>query len=240
MVAVVHLVTLGWITSSILGAFYIVGPLALRMPLRPGWRDRVAFGSYVAGVSGMVWHFWIGEYSGMAWSAVLVVWTVLHVGIRAWAGLLQAPVPWPVKLHVALAFANMVAACLFGIALGLNRMFGWFTWSPMSAGFAHAHLAAVGWAVMMVVGLSYRLIPMIVPAAMPTGSSMARSALLLEIGVVSLVFGLLRNSTWVTAAALLIVAGVASFAQHVRRIVKHKLPPPAAPPGRRTSRFSGC
>ena len=29
MVALVHLVTLGWITSSILGAFYIVGPLAL-------------------------------------------------------------------------------------------------------------------------------------------------------------------------------------------------------------------
>ena len=34
MVALVHLVTLGWITSSILGAFYIVGPLALRMPRR--------------------------------------------------------------------------------------------------------------------------------------------------------------------------------------------------------------
>src|SRR5262245_24017601 len=69
MIAIVHLVTLGWITSSILGAFYIVGPLALRMPLRPGWRDRVAFGSFAAGASGIVSHFWIGEYSGMAWSA---------------------------------------------------------------------------------------------------------------------------------------------------------------------------
>ena len=35
MIAIVHLVTPGWITSSILGAFYIVGPLALRLPLRP-------------------------------------------------------------------------------------------------------------------------------------------------------------------------------------------------------------
>ena len=39
MIAVVHLVTLGWISGSILGAFYIVGPLALRLPLRPGWRE---------------------------------------------------------------------------------------------------------------------------------------------------------------------------------------------------------
>jgi hypothetical protein len=46
MIAVVHLVTLGWISGSILGAFYIVGPLALRLPLRPGKRDRVAFGAF--------------------------------------------------------------------------------------------------------------------------------------------------------------------------------------------------
>ena len=69
MVALVHLVTLGWITSSILGAFYIVGPLALRMPLPAGTLDRLAFAAYAGGVAGMVSHFWIGEYSGMAWSA---------------------------------------------------------------------------------------------------------------------------------------------------------------------------
>ena len=52
MVALVHLVTLGWITSSILGAFYIVGPLALRMPLPAGPLDRLAFAGYAGGVAG--------------------------------------------------------------------------------------------------------------------------------------------------------------------------------------------
>ena len=33
IVAIIHLVTLGWISGSILGAVYIVGPLALRMPM---------------------------------------------------------------------------------------------------------------------------------------------------------------------------------------------------------------
>ena len=110
MVALVHLVTLGWITSSILGAFYIVGPLALRMPLPAGTLDRLAFAGYAGGVAGMVAHFWIGEYSGMAWSGGLVIAAVLHVAIRAWTGLAAAPIPWPVKLHVALAFANMLGA----------------------------------------------------------------------------------------------------------------------------------
>lgn len=33
MLAVTHLVTLGWISASILGSIYIVGPLAFRTPL---------------------------------------------------------------------------------------------------------------------------------------------------------------------------------------------------------------
>jgi hypothetical protein len=230
MVAVVHLITLGWISSSILGAFYIVGPLALRMPLPSGWRDRTAFGSFVLGVSGMVAHFWIGEYGGMAWSAALVIAGVLHVAVRAWRGLAASPVPGAVKIHVALAFANMLAASVFGIVVGLNRMFAWFAWSPMSAAFAHAHLAAIGWAVMMVVGLSYRLIPMIVPAAMPTTPALVRSAILLEAGVIVLATGLVRNAGWTPLGALLVLGGLASFVAQVRAIVQRKLPSPAALP----------
>ena len=34
MLAVVHLLTLGWITSHILGALYLIAPMALRTRLR--------------------------------------------------------------------------------------------------------------------------------------------------------------------------------------------------------------
>jgi hypothetical protein len=218
MIALVHLVTLGWISSSIIGAFYIVGPLALRLPLPAGRADRLAFVSYVLGVSGMVSHFWIGEYTGMAWSAGLVIVAVVYVAVRAWRGLTGSPAPWPVKLHVAFAFTNIIGAGLFGIVVGLNRLTGWFAWSPLSAAFAHAHLAAVGWAVMMVVGLSYRLI------------SMARSAILLQAGVIVLVIAVLRNAAWTALSAVLILAALASFVSHVRSIVRTRRPPPAALP----------
>ena len=230
MVAVVHLVTLGWISASILGAFYIVGPLALRLPLRPDWRDRLGFVAFAAGVLGMVAHFWIGEYTGMVWSALPVAAAVVHVGVRAWRGLPASPAPWPVRLHVALAFANMILASAFGMLVGLNRIFGWLPWSPLSAAFAHAHLAAVGWAVMMVVGLSYRLIPMIVPAEMPTGPSLAISAVLLEIGTLGLAAALVSAPGWSPVAALVIVAGIGAFVMQVWKIVTRKLPPPVALP----------
>jgi hypothetical protein len=228
MVALVHLVTLGWISSSILGAFYIVAPLALRMAFRPGIADRIAWLAYAGGVSGMVTGVWMGEYRLMAWSAVPVTGTLLFVSVRAWWGLPRAPVPWPVKLHVALAFANVVGAAAFGIVIGVTRAHGGESWAPLPAAFAHAHLAAIGWAVMMVVGLSYRLIPMIVPAAMPTSASMAWSAVLLEIGVIGLTFSLLSQSAWTPFCGAVAVAGLAVFVAHVRGIVQHKMPPPAA------------
>lgn len=230
MTALVHLVTLGWISGSILGAFYIVGPLALRLPLRPGRLDRIAFVSFAAGTIGMVASFWTGAYQELGWSAVLVMAAVGFVAQRAWRGLRHARVPWPVTLHVSLAFGNMLLAGALGIVMAMNRVSGWLPLSPQSGAFAHAHLAAVGWAMMMVVGLSYRLIPMIVPAAMPAGSSMAASAILLQAGLAVLVIALVSGSPWTAVGALVIVAGLSSFVARVRWIVAHRLPPPPALP----------
>jgi hypothetical protein len=230
MAALVHLVTLGWISGSILGAFYIVGPLALRLPMRPGPIDRLVFVAFATGVILLVERLWTGTYHGIAWPAVLVMAAVLHVAVRAWIGLARAVVPWPVKLHVVLSFANMLAASVLGLVVGLNRVYGWYAWPPLSAAWAHAHLAAIGWAVMMVVGIGYRLIPMILPAAMPTRSTLAVSAVLLEAGVLVLAVALLQQSAWAIVGGLLVVGGFASFATQVHAMVGHRLPAPAALP----------
>jgi hypothetical protein len=178
----------------------------------------------------MVSHFWIGEYDGMAWSAGLVTGAIGWVAFRACRGLPRASAPWGVKLHVALAFLNILAAAVLGILIGLDRSRGVLGWSPLASTFAHAHLAAVGWATMMVVGLAYRLIPMILPAAMPTGRSLALSAVLIEGGLLVVVAALIRGSAWLPLGGLLIVAGLASFVAQIRRTLKRRLPrPPALP-----------
>lgn len=232
IVAIVHLLTIAWLSGSILGSFYIVAPLALRVPMPGGKGDWIAFASFVAGTSGMVSHFWINTYDGMAWSATLVTAAIAWVGARGCRGLPQSSAPWPVTLHVALAFVNMLAAAALGILIGFDRSRGVLGLSPLAAMFAHAHLAAVGWAAMMVVGLSYRLIPMILPAAMPAGTSLAISAILIEAGLAVLVATLLTASSLTWTGALLIVAGLVSFVTHIRRTVAHRMPRPPALPAR--------
>jgi hypothetical protein len=229
MVALVHLVTLAWLSGSILGSFYIVGPLALRLAMPAGRGDWAAFALFVCGTVGMVGHFWINTYDGMAWSAGLVTAAIAWVAWRAWRGLPGSAAPWPVALHVRLAFGNILVAALLGILIGLDRTRGFLGVSALAATFAHAHLAAIGWVTMMVVGLSYRLI---VPAAMPAGRGPALSAVLIEGGVAILVIALLASPAWVPAGAGLIAAGLASFVVQIRKTLQHRLPRPPALPRR--------
>jgi hypothetical protein len=231
MIALVHLITVGWISGSILGALHIVAPLALVLPLPVGRTDWVAFFSFAAGLAGMVAHFWLGSYEGMAWSAGMVTATILWLAIRVAGRLPRADAPWPIGLHVGLAFANILVAAGAGMLIGVNQSRG-FLASPLALMFAHVHLAAVGWATMMVVGLGYRLIPMFLPAAMPRGARLAVSALLLEAGLVVIAWTLLSGSAWLAVGAVLIAGGFASFVNVIRAVVKQRMPRPPALPRR--------
>jgi hypothetical protein len=232
MVALVHLLTLGWLTSSILGSLYIVGPLALRAPMRVGKAEWAAFAAFVIGASGMISHFWINSYDGMAWSAPLVIGAVTWVVLDVVGGLRASTIHWAVRLHVVLALINILAAAALGMVLGLDRSRGFLSISPLASMFAHAHLAAVGSVAMLVFGLSYRLIPMMLPAAMPSGGSLALSAILLETGLAVLTVQLMIESSFVWVGAVIIVGGVVSFVVQVRRMLKHRLPRPPALPRR--------
>jgi hypothetical protein len=194
--------------------------------------DWTAFASFVLGAIGMVSHFWINTYDGMAWSAVLVAGAVAWVARRLFPGLRGGRVPWGVRLHVTLAFINIFTAAAFGMLIGFDRSRSYLSVSPLQTMFAHAHIAAVGWVLMLVIGLSYRLIPMVLPAAMPSGGSLALSAILLEAGLTILTLQLLAESPHLWLGALLVAAGVASFVVRVRAMLAHRLPRPPALPAR--------
>lgn len=228
MLAIVHLVTLGWITSSILGSLYIVGPVALRTHLRATWLDYTAFAFVLIGVTGMVAHFWIEEYGGMAWSAATVALGILIVGVRALGALRRSPVPGAVTAHIALAFANIAGAATMGVLLGFDKVHHFLPGYVLTNVFAHAHLAAIGWASMMVVGVAYRLLPMVLPSAVPEGRSIWISAVLLETGVVGLFVALLRRSALVAAFAPIVVAGFVAFFTRVAWMLRHARPRPPA------------
>ena len=230
MLAVVHLVTLGWISSSILGSIYIVGPLALRMPLPARGPDYAAFAGFAVGVVGMTSHFWLDLPSGMAWGAGLTALAMSYVAARGIVNLWTAPVPLEARLPVALALLNVIVAALLGGLLAVDKVSPILRINHLDAVFAHAHLAALGWGTMMVVGAGYRILPMILPAAMPRGFWAYASGLLLEAGVVGIVWGFFAGGRGLAVAGALAVAGIGCFLSRVVWMLGNRRPAPSALP----------
>jgi hypothetical protein len=228
LLAIVHLITLGWISCSILGALYIAAPIALRTPIRVRRTDYGACALIVIGITGMVAHFWLDRPSGMAWSASTVAAGVLVAAARLVPPVASAPIPAAVRAHVTLAFANIGGAAAMGVLIGFDKVHHFLGGFVLSNVFAHAHLAAIGWASMMVVGVGYRLLPMVLPSAMPAGTMMWMSALLIEAGVVGLFASLLLRAVTTPIFAVTIVAGIAAFLSRVVWMLRHRRTPPPA------------
>jgi hypothetical protein len=222
LAGIVHLVTLGWITMSILGALYLVGPLALRMPMPAARGDTAAFASAAIGIIGMVAHFWIEDFSGMAWSGMMVGLAIVFVGTRVVRRLRPATIPGAVKVHIALAFANITAAATMGVLLAFDKDHHFLPGFVLANVVAHAHFAAIGWASMMVVGIGYRLLPMVLPADIPRARSLYVSAVLLEVGAIGLFVTLLTRSSLTPLFAAVTIGGFAAFAAHVARMLKRR------------------
>lgn len=229
LIAVLHLVTLGWITGSILGALYIVAPLAFGLPFRAGRGDVAAALGFWLGTAGVVSGFWLGRFAIVGFASVPVLGALAFIGARWLWRLPMARVPWGVSLHVELAFLNVFVAGAAGGLMAVNRLAGQFRWAPPALASAHGHLAALGWATMMIFGVGYRLIPMFLPAAMPAGRGLGVSAVLLEIGTLWLAMSLAAG--WSAGPPMLLVlAACAAFFWWIRRTLRDRRPPPVELP----------
>lgn len=230
MLLVVHLVTVGWITSSILGALYLIGPMALRTAMPTDEADRRIAYLYVIGSAGIVLHFLTQASWGVGLSGLIVLFCVGWVGRKLLPSLLAtsghaAPAPG-VKLHFVLAFANFGLAAATGALIAFDRVLELLPGYRLAQVAAHAHLAFLGWATMMVMAAGYRLLPMFLPSQMPSGARLIASGLIYEAGVVVLFVALLAQAeAWTSAGAVLTVLGIAAFFAHVAWMKLHPRTP---------------
>lgn len=223
---VTHLFTLGWLTITIFGALYQLLPVALGAPIRSRRTGHVSFallapgaGLFAAGVAANAMPL---HHAGVALVGGGVV---LGVGNVA-ASLPRArsrDVTWAAVL-LAVSFLTLTLG--LGIALLHNLHTGFIAAARVRVLAIHLHVAIVGWALIMIVGVSHRLLPMFLLAHGADTRWTRRSLTLLAAGVPVLGLGLALTSrvlSW-TGAALL-AGGLSCFlrqarAFHARRIRK--------------------
>jgi hypothetical protein len=218
LLALAHMVTLGWVTLAIMGASYQLIPIVLERQI---WSVRLArwqFAFLIAGIVGMVGHFAIGRSSGLVWGASLVglgiashlVNVTLTVrGLRRWT--------FTARL-VTLALVGLGLTALFGLALTVDKLWKFLPGALFANLHAHIHLALLGWVLPMVIGVAARVYPMFLLAREPDGWVGHAQLWGLALGVPVLVVGLLVERAAATVVGALLVG--ATVAGHLGWVVE--------------------
>lgn len=245
VIAVTHLFVLGFITTVVMGAMYQLVPVALETRLFSERLARWQFAFHVCGFVGMVAMFWIWDLKQVGhFGSVLAVgvamfaynlgrtlwrvprWTVVATGIASalvwlcltvFMGLLVAAGKCTYESVEEMTPAGplwMALKALQATARGINRF------DAVGVMHAHAHLGVVGFFVMMIISVSYKLLPMFLLSDLQSERRARASIWLLNLALVGLFFTIALRSPWKWLPAVMGAAAVGAYAGEIVSILR--------------------
>src|SRR5262249_53878496 len=153
----------GFLTSIIMGVLLRLAPRALGVEPRSRRLALLQCGLFLLGASGMITHFALADWVGLASAAPLVLLAALLQAFN-FSGVFRRAAGGDVTaLYVAAALANLALAASLGFVYGSLRAWGLgfgTAETPLLARLGvHLLLAVGGWVATMILGLQHKLLP---------------------------------------------------------------------------------
>jgi hypothetical protein len=161
ILAITHMAALGWGTMIILGASYQLIPVVLETDLYSEKLAWISFAFFLPGMVALVYSFWVfvpGIH--MQCGAVLLLLAVILFTVNVY---LTAKKKKQQTIHEDFIFSACLCLC-FTVALGAALVFNFtmpvFPQDQLHFLKIHAHLGLIGWFLLMLIGVSSKLVPM--------------------------------------------------------------------------------
>ncbi|HEV2456051.1 MAG TPA: hypothetical protein VGY98_17440 [Verrucomicrobiae bacterium] len=213
-VAITHLFVLGWLCSIVMGAMYQLVPVALETKLYSERLIILQFACHVAGFMGMVlaFHSWSMKFIGwfgsvFAAGICLFIYNIVRTLLRItkWNVVAFSVASALVWAGLTITAGLLIAAAKTGHA---NFM---FRFNPIGAMHVHAHLGIIGFFMMLIVGVSYKLIPMFTLSELQNKTRAAVSIGLLNIGLAGSLLSILLQSALKPVFAMFVIIALAIY-----------------------------
>ncbi len=213
---VTHCFTLGWLSMTIFGALYQLLPVALGVSIRSERAGHLSFWAFAPGValfaSGVAFTSATLRYVGIGLMTVAIVCVVVNVALSL-RKVVARDVIWAA---VAIAISFLTVTLILGTLLAQNLQSGFLGDWRAHALATHLHVALLGWILVMIIGISHRLLPMFLLAHTADIRWTRRALGLVAVGVVILGCGLASIHTipnvplpWI--GLVLVEAGIACY-----------------------------
>lgn len=212
IIAVAHLFILGWLGSVSMGALYQLVPVALETQLYSERMARWHYGLHLVGFLGMVAMFWRWDMKQVGHFGSIFAFGVMFFVYNLARTLLRIPRWTVVAFGIASALFWLGATVFFGLFLASAKCWPQINpFDPIASMHAHAHLGVLGFFVMLLIAVAYRLIPMFTLGELRSPRRAIASIVLLNVGLPGLVTTILLGHPARLAFGGLIISGLACF-----------------------------
>ncbi|MBI5388657.1 MAG: hypothetical protein HZA90_28685 [Verrucomicrobia bacterium] len=220
VVALTHVFTLGFITTIIMGAMYQLVPVALETKLYSEKLAKWHFAFHVVGVAGVVWNFWVWDMKQVGHFGSAVAVGIVLFAINLGRTLARIPRWNVIAAGVASALFWLVLTMLAGLYAAASKSWNFSPFSHLAFMHGHAHLGGLGFFSMMIVSVSYKLVPMFALSDIQNERRAWASVLLLNAGLAGLFTTIILASRWKLAFALVVIAALVLYGLEMRAILR--------------------
>ncbi len=221
VLALVHIVTLGWLTMIVMGATMQLAPVILVSSLRGATMARAQDPLSLVGVVALVSGFWAAQTPLLIAGGILVVAAVAHYAVIMGMTLARATTR-PLSARYLIASVSYLCVVVsLGLTAALNFQFGFLGASVNRLLLAHITLGVVGWLTCTLIGVSYTLVRMFALVHDHSDALGRWVFVLLNGGIVGLAAGFAFDWYWLrVVAGLALVAAVWLFGWDYLRMLR--------------------
>ncbi len=213
LLAITHLLALGWGSMIIFGALYQFIPVILEVKLFSERLARVSFWLLAAGavlLAVAFWNFRLDALLTLAGS--LVVLAILLFGFNIFKTASGSPKDSIERDFILTSILWLAFTVVLGLVLALNLTQGFLPLSHLEWLKIHAHAGLAGWFLQLVIGVGSKLLSMFLVAHGMNRRKLTAAWYLINAGLGAGLAGVFLQKHWVTAAGVAAVAaGVGSF-----------------------------
>ncbi|MFA3781492.1 cbb3-type cytochrome c oxidase subunit I [Melioribacteraceae bacterium 4301-Me] len=161
ILSITHIATLGWITMIIFGAMFQLVPVILEVKLFSSKLAEIQFWIFAAGIIGLVYKFWHFNSALSFTAPAILINLAMYIFIFNIIATMKSVRTWNLTgTYLAAALFYLFVTAVAGLLLAANLDHPYIRINHLQYLNLHAHVAFIGWVSMVVMGVTYKLIPM--------------------------------------------------------------------------------
>lgn len=225
ILAITHIMTLGWGTMIILGASHQLVPVIAESAL---YSNKLAWVSFVlagAGIPVLVIGFYAFDMMAARWGGSFIVFAVISYIINLAGTMAKSKHENVQAVFVFTASLWLLATTVLGLLLVFNFTYPLLNLSSTDYLSLHAHLGIIGWFLLLITGVGSRLIPMFLISKYNSKTKLWLIYGFINGGLLSFVFFFLytNNHLLLLVPTILVTVGIALFGNFCYKAYRERI-----------------